>query len=174
MHVCMDLIELASKSLSFFLNCPLELKRDHELVSKTIIVMDQYWKGKTSNKSPRTVLSLHTYTEHALLKLGPEWGLLCVCMCVYVCVARADKSCLDVSSGCHNTLREKVSQRRISGRTVTALLCDSSLLSVASPFHTSVLFLGPCSTGIIPLTYSIFHPIHIQGWVIPQVKGGLS
>lgn len=84
---------------------------------------------------------------------------MCECVCVCVHVGKADKSCLDVSSGCHNTLREKVSQRRISGQTRTALLCDSSLLSVASPF-ISVPQHWPYT--LIPLTYRIFHPIHTR------------
>lgn len=62
-----------------------------------------------------------------------KWGLtMCVCGCVR---SKADKSSLDVSPGCHNTRREKVSQSRVSAE--QGLLCFAG--SQAPPLYTSVV-----------------------------------
>lgn len=119
-------------------------------INRQITVTDLYWKRKASN---RTVLLSCTHTVDTFLKRGPEWGSYCLCVCV--CVVKPDKSCLDMSSGRHNTLRKKVSLRRISGKTRTAVLW---FLCALCGFAFPLL----CLTYIRSTDlYNIFHPLHI-------------
>lgn len=138
------------------------MKEGHKLVWNTIKVTHQHLKKPTWNESPRIVLSPLTSSAQ------PRWAgtcpsanqcvCMCVCACVsvHVCMARADKTSLDVCPVDVTIPWGKVEpQQRISGRATTTLLCDSSLLSVTSPHRPSAFCSGVhcCHTALLNSHY---------------------
>lgn len=110
-------------------------------MSNTIEVTQQHLKKRTWNESPRIVLSPLTSCAQSRWAGTCPSANQCVCLCVCVCarphlyVAKTDKTSRDMCP-----LDVTIPWRKAeSGRTTTALLCDSTVLSATSPHRPSAL-----------------------------------